>query len=114
MSGKFIFIIFMMVLASIFTGLNIGNKCDVWFFHSFKDVPVYMTILISFLAGVFVTFLFGGSKKNAYDERRREKEDRIREKEEKRAMKRERRSSRKMGKQESPVESKHLVYSEER
>ncbi len=54
MPVRLIFTIILMVLVACFTGFNLTNKCDVWLFNTFKDVPVVVTILISFIAGVVV------------------------------------------------------------
>ncbi|GEM_PF-517868 len=45
-------------IAALFTGYNLGNTCDVWVFHTFKDVPVAFTIIISLLAGVLIMVPF--------------------------------------------------------
>ncbi|HAM78317.1 MAG TPA: hypothetical protein DCP61_03945 [Treponema sp.] len=88
MPVKLIFSIALMVLVATFTGFNLGNKCDLWIFHTFKDVPVFVTVIASFVCGVLLTlpFTFGKSKKEAVKkalakaEKNREKEERIREK----------------------------------
>ncbi len=58
---RMIVVIALVVFASLFTGFNLENKCSVWFFHSFKDLPVVGVILGSFVAGVLVMlpFTFG-------------------------------------------------------
>lgn len=43
------------VTAAVLTGFNLENRCDVWIFHNFTDVPVFYTVLASFIAGVIVT-----------------------------------------------------------
>ncbi|WP_315328699.1 hypothetical protein [Treponema socranskii] len=53
------------VLIAIFTGFNLGNVCDVnLIFHTFHKVPVFITIIISFIAGIVVAlpFSFGKGK----------------------------------------------------
>ena len=85
---KLIFSILLMVLVATFTGFNLGNKCDLWIFHTFKDVPVFVTVIASFVCGVLLTlpFTFGKSNKEAVKkalakaEKNREKEERIKEK----------------------------------
>ncbi len=53
---KLIFTIALLVAAAFFTGLNLKNSCDVWFFvKTFPNVPIFVTILISFAAGILVT-----------------------------------------------------------
>ena len=64
MIGLIIFII-IAVLIAIFTGFNLGNVCDVnVIFHTFHKVPVFITIIISFIAGIVVAlpFSFGKGK----------------------------------------------------
>lgn len=48
-------------IAALFTGYNLDNKCNVWIFHTFEDVPVALTIIVSLMAGVIITlpFTFG-------------------------------------------------------
>ncbi len=64
MIGLIIFIV-IAVLIAIFTGFNLGNVCDVnLIFHTFHKVPVFITIIISFIAGIVVAlpFSFGKGK----------------------------------------------------
>ncbi len=48
-------------IAALFTGYNLDNKCNVWIFHTFEQVPVALTIIVSLMAGVIITlpFTFG-------------------------------------------------------
>ncbi|MBP5451774.1 MAG: hypothetical protein J6Y16_06020 [Treponema sp.] len=67
MPVKLIGAVILAVFVAVFTGFNLTNKCDVWLFHTFKDVPVAATIIGSFVLGVFVTLPFTfikRSKKN--------------------------------------------------
>ena len=51
------------VLIAVFTGFNIGNTCNVnVIFHTFESVPVFITIIVSFVAGVIVSLPFSFSK----------------------------------------------------
>ena len=63
---KLIAVLVLVVLVAVFTGFNLENKCTIWFFHSFTDIPVFASLLVSFLAGVVVTlpftFIKGGKK----------------------------------------------------
>ena len=64
MIGLIIFIV-VAVLIAVFTGFNIGNVCDVnVIFHTFHKVPVFITIIVSFVAGIVVAlpFSFGKGK----------------------------------------------------
>ena len=55
-----------MIIAAAFTGFNLGNVCDINFgFMRFEKVPVFLTILFSFLAGVLVTLPFTFGKRKA-------------------------------------------------
>ena len=56
----------MLVLTTIFVGFNLDNQCDINFgFYKFSQVPVFMTILFSFVAGVVIMmpFTFGRKKR---------------------------------------------------
>ena len=64
MIGLIIFIV-IAVLIAVFTGFNIRNVCDVnVIFHTFHKVPVFITIIVSFVAGIVVAlpFSFGKGK----------------------------------------------------
>ena len=64
MIGLIIFIV-IAVLIAIFTGFNLGNVCDVnVIYHTIHKVPVFITIIISFIAGIVVAlpFSFGKGK----------------------------------------------------
>ncbi|MCR4789748.1 MAG: LapA family protein [Treponemataceae bacterium] len=68
---KLILLIIFAILAVFFIGFNLGETfmCNIWFFHTFENVPVSMVVLISFLAGVILTVPFclihrGKSKKS--------------------------------------------------
>ena len=64
MIGLIIFIV-IAVLIAVFTGFNTGNVCDVnVIFHTFHNVPVFITIIVSFVAGIVVAlpFSFGKGK----------------------------------------------------
>lgn len=63
-SLKLICAILLLVLITVFCGFNNGegHQCSVHLlFHSFDNVPVFLTVLVSFLAGAVVAlpFTFG-------------------------------------------------------
>lgn len=63
---KLIISIFCVVILAFFAGFNLENKCDVnVLFHTFSQVPVFLTIIISFVAGVIVTLPFAFINKAA-------------------------------------------------
>ena len=64
---KLIFTIAILVAFAIFSGFNLDNRCNIWLFGKvFTNAPIFMTILVSFAAGVVVTlpavFLRGEKK----------------------------------------------------
>ena len=64
MSFKLIGMIILLVLVTVFCGFNNGDgyRCNVnLLFRTFNDVPVFLTVLVSFLAGAVVAlpFTFG-------------------------------------------------------
>lgn len=66
MPWKLIFFILCLIIAAVFTGLNLGNSCDISFgFSRLEKVPVFLTILFSFSAGILITlpFVFIGRRK---------------------------------------------------
>ena len=63
---KLIGTIILLILVTIFAGVNLDNKCDITFvFYTFRDVPVFMTVIISFAVGLvlMLPFTFGRRKK---------------------------------------------------
>lgn len=66
MPVKLIGTIILLILVTIFAGVNLDNKCDITFiFYTFKDIPVFMTVIISFAIGAvfMLPFTFGRGKK---------------------------------------------------
>ena len=64
MPVKFIGTIILVVLVAVLTGFNLDNTSNIWFFHTFENVPVIATIIVSFLVGVIVTLPFAFIRKN--------------------------------------------------
>lgn len=60
---KLIGILALIVLVAVLTGFNLSNTCTIWFFHNFKDIPVFAALLGAFLAGVIITLPFTFRKK---------------------------------------------------
>ena len=63
---KLIGTIILLILVTIFAGVNLDNKCDITFvFYTFKDIPVFMTVIISFAIGaiLMLPFTLGRKKK---------------------------------------------------
>ncbi|MCR5288595.1 MAG: hypothetical protein K6E51_01230 [Treponema sp.] len=51
--------IIILVLVTIFAGLNLDNKCNInLLFRTFENVPVFYSMFISFLVGMIVSLLF--------------------------------------------------------
>ncbi len=51
------------VVIAFFTGFNLDNRCNVnLLFYTFQNVPVFVTILISFVAGIVVALPFSFSR----------------------------------------------------
>lgn len=62
---KLLFLIVCLVLVALFTGFNLNNSCNVSFgFKEFENVPIFMTILFSFLAGIVFALPFTLIRKN--------------------------------------------------
>ena len=67
---KLIFTIALLVAVAIFSGFNLDNRCNIWLFGKvFTNAPIFMSILVSFAAGIVVTlpavFLRGEKKMTA-------------------------------------------------
>ena len=54
-----------LVVLAFFVGFNLDNKCNVnVLVHTFQNVPVFITIIISFVVGVLFTMPFAFSYKS--------------------------------------------------
>ncbi len=52
-------IILCLVAAAFFVGFNLDNKCDVnVIFYTFRQIPVFFTIILSFAAGILFALPF--------------------------------------------------------
>jgi len=52
MPGKLLYFIIIMLMLALFMGFNLSNRCDISVvFHVFKDVPIFLSMLFSFLLG---------------------------------------------------------------
>lgn len=59
MPWKLILFILVLILATFFIGLNLDNACNVSFgVYTFEDVPIFMSMLLSFAAGILVMIPF--------------------------------------------------------
>lgn len=61
MNVRFVLLIIFLTIITVFCGFNLGeaNRCDVnLVFHTFHNVPAFMTALTAFLLGAIVTFPF--------------------------------------------------------
>lgn len=61
MPFKLIGTIILLVIVTIFAGFNLeeANRCDInLVFHTLKNIPVFLTVLTSFFAGVLVMVPF--------------------------------------------------------
>lgn len=53
---KLIVLIAFAIIEAFFIGFNLDYRCNIWFFFTeFKNVPVFLSLLISFAAGVLIT-----------------------------------------------------------
>ena len=62
MPWKLVFFLLALILAALFIGFNLDNRCDVsLIFHVFRDVPVFVSLLFAYVAGALgvLPFLFG-------------------------------------------------------
>lgn len=48
-----------LLCATLFIGFNLDNRCDVsWIFGTFRDVPIFVSLLFAFTAGVLASVPF--------------------------------------------------------
>lgn len=68
---SFILFIIATAVIALFAGFNLSHTCDVSvIFHTFKSVPVFITIIISFVAGVLVTLPFAIFRKPIFSKKK--------------------------------------------
>ena len=87
---KLIGTIILLVIVTIFCGFNLEdvNKCDVnLVFYNFHNVPVFLTVLASFLAGIVIMLPFALFKKKMSKKEISQAAEKINEKEIKKAEK---------------------------
>lgn len=59
MPWKLVLFLATLLLATLFIGFNLDNRCDVsWIFGTFRDVPIFVSLLFAFTAGVFAAIPF--------------------------------------------------------
>lgn len=52
MPAKLLYFISVILILALFMGFNLHNRCDISFiFYVFKDVPIFLSLLFSFLLG---------------------------------------------------------------
>ena len=57
MLGCLILLLLLVIFEGAFIGFNLENVCNVWLFKDYEAVPVYITVIISFAAGVVLATL---------------------------------------------------------
>ena len=68
MKIKIILVVLIITLEAVFAGLNMKNVSDISFgFTTLKDVPVFLSILISFVSGAVIILPFTLFRKKKRD-----------------------------------------------
>ncbi len=66
MPWRLIGFILCIVFVTVFIGFNLDNSCNISFgFYELKDVPIFFSLLASFLLGVLVVLPFTLVKKHS-------------------------------------------------
>lgn len=79
MPWRLLIFLLIMTLVIFFAGFNINNEADISFgFYTIKDVPIFISLFISFLLGAFIMLPFTifkkkPSKKKIEKEEKKEK-----------------------------------------
>ncbi len=59
MPWKLILFLLCLIATTFFVGFNLENACNInLVFKTYENVPVFLTVLISFASGVIIAFLF--------------------------------------------------------
>ena len=70
MPWKLVGFIVCLVLGTCFAGFNLGNSCNISFgFHTFENIPIFLSLIIAFACGVVVTLPFTVIKKKTAKEK---------------------------------------------
>ncbi len=69
---KLIFTLLLVVLVAVLTGFNLSNKCTIWFFHNFENIPVFAALLVAFIFGVVITLPFVLFRKKSKTDKKKE------------------------------------------
>lgn len=70
MPWKLVGFIVCLVLGTCFAGFNLGNSCNISFgFHTFENIPIFLSLIIAFACGVVVTLPFTIIKKKTAKEK---------------------------------------------
>lgn len=70
MPWKLVGFIVCLVLGTCFAGFNLKNSCNISFgFHTFENIPIFLSLIIAFVCGVLVTLPFTIIKKKTAKEK---------------------------------------------
>lgn len=70
MPWKLVGFIICLVLGTCFAGFNLENCCNISFgFHTFENIPIFLSLIIAFACGVVVTLPFTVIKKKSAKEK---------------------------------------------
>ncbi len=59
MPWKLVSFLFMLILATLFIGFNLENRCNVSFiFYTFYDVPIFVSLLFAYAVGALTVIPF--------------------------------------------------------
>lgn len=73
---KMIFFLAILAVVVFFAGFNITNVSDISFgFYTLLDVPIFLSLFISFIAGALIMIPFVARKKRTRGRKERIKED---------------------------------------
>ena len=71
MPWKLVGFIVCLVLGTCFAGFNLGNRCSISFgFHTFENVPIFLSLIVAFALGVVVTLPFTVIRKKSAKEKK--------------------------------------------
>jgi uncharacterized integral membrane protein len=85
---KLIGTIILLIAVTIFCGFNLDNKCNISFvFYTFENVSVFITVMVSFFAGILVMTPFALFKKKMTREEITQASQKIKAEDEKRSAK---------------------------
>ncbi len=76
MTFKMVSFLLLLIIITVFSAFNLSNTSDISFgFYTLKDVPIFLSLLVAFIAGAIMMIPFTFNKKKIKSEKNTEKKN---------------------------------------